>query len=110
VCGFLLICPVCERGNMFTGHFTLRRRCPRCGVIFERDAGESTEAMAITLVVFSTIDVVIGSLLVVLTPVSPWFVIGFFSVFTIVAGTMFYRHARGLWISILYLTGLLHEE
>lgn len=95
---------------MFAGQFKMHRHCPNCGVIFERDAGEVTGAMAITLVLFSTITVVLGSLLVVLTPISPWFVIIFFGLFTIVAGAMFYRHARGLWISFLYLSGSLYED
>jgi uncharacterized protein (DUF983 family) len=108
--GLLLICPVCERGGMYAAPFTMHRHCPQCGVVFERDAGEVTGAMAITLVLFSSISVITGSLLVVLTPISPALVIGFFGIFTIVCGSMFYRHARGLWVSFLYLTGSLFED
>lgn len=108
--GFLLICPVCEHGRMYATQWRMHQYCPRCGAPFEHDKGEVTGAMAITLVLFSAINVICGSLLVVLTPISPFVVIGFFGVFMLVAGTLFYRHARGLWVSFLYLSGSLWEE
>ena len=109
VLGFFLICPVCERGRMYATQWRMHQYCPQCGVPFEHDKGEVTGAMAITLVLFSAITVICGSLLVVLTPISPFVVIGFFGVFTLVAGAMFYRHARGLWVSFLFLSGAMFE-
>ena len=37
---------------------------------------------------------------------SPWVVGGL----TVAFGLLFYRHARGLWTSILYLTGSIFED
>ncbi len=108
--GLILRCPVCRHGKMFASLFKMHQRCPHCGVIFERDPGEVTGGMAITLVLVSTIAVVTGSLLAVLTTISPFLLIGALSLFTIVAGLLFYRHARGLWVSFLYLSGSIWED
>ncbi len=108
--GLLLICPVCERGGMFARPFTMHRNCPQCGFRFERSSGEATGGMAITLVIIGGMSMAIGIPLVVLTPISPWVVIAFLSVFIIVAGTLFYRNARGLWVSILYVLGATSER
>ncbi len=108
--GLLLICPVCERGRMFATLFRMHRHCPRCRVTFEQSSGEATGAMAITLVVIAGMSMAIGIPLVVLTPISPWVLIGCLSIVVIVVGTLFYRNARGLWVSILYLFGALSER
>ena len=35
----LLHCPNCGGNRLFTGFFTIKQRCPRCGILLER--GES---------------------------------------------------------------------
>lgn len=108
--GLFLICPVCQRGKIFRSLFTINARCPKCGVVFERDPGEVTGGMAITLVLTSTITVISGGLLALLTDIPIALLIGGLTLFTVVFGLLFYRHARGLWISLLYLTGSIFEE
>ncbi len=108
--GLFLRCPVCGHGRIFTSLFKINPQCPNCGVVFERDPGEVTGGMAITLVLVSTIAVTVGSLLAVLTRISLFLLIGALSLFIVIAGVLFYRHARGLWVSFLYLTGSLWEE
>jgi hypothetical protein len=85
-------------------------RCPVCGVIFERDAGEVTGGMAINMSLTSTIAVVGGGLLGVFTDLPAAEVIALVGLITVVIGLLFYRHARGLWTSILYLTGSIFED
>jgi len=36
--------------------------------------------------------------------------LGMLAAFTVVFGLLFYRPARGLWVSILYLTGSIDED
>ncbi len=108
--GFLLICPVCERGRMYATQWRMHQYCPQCGTPFERSTGEATGAMAITLVFVTVINLVVGTLLVVLTDIPVWFVLGVFLFFTLVVGPLFYRQARGLWVSFLYLIGALEER
>jgi uncharacterized protein (DUF983 family) len=108
--GLLLRCPACRRGRMFRSLFVMNVRCPVCAVIFERDAGEVTGGMAINMTLTSTIALVGGGLLGVLTDVPAIELILLMGAFTVAVGLLFYRHARGLWTSILYLTGSIFED
>ena len=105
----LLTCPACQRGRMFRSAFRMNVRCPACHVVFERDGGEITGALAInvtltmcialsgSILAFST-DIPITTLLLALTAA------------IIIFPLVFYRHARGLWIGIIYLTGSMFED
>jgi uncharacterized protein (DUF983 family) len=44
-------CPYCGRPGIFEGYFALRERCPRCGVLFEREEGYFLGAYALNLIV-----------------------------------------------------------
>ncbi len=107
--GLLLICPVCERGRMYATQFTMHQYCPRCGAPFQRSTGEATGGMAITLVLVMAMGMAMGIPLVILTPISLWVALGCVGSLMIVFAVVFYRHARGLWVSILYLLGGLSE-
>ena len=110
ILGFLLTCPACRHGRMFRSLFVMNVRCPVCGVIFERDAGEVTGGMAINTTVTSTVALVGGGLLGVFTDLPAVELIFFVGAATTMIGLLFYRHARGLWTSILYLTGSIFED
>ncbi len=85
-------------------------RCPVCGVIFERDAGEVTGGMVINMTLTSTLALVGGGLLGALTNLPALLLIVLVGGATVAFGMLFYRHARGLWTSILYLTGSIFED
>jgi uncharacterized protein (DUF983 family) len=104
-----LRCPACQRGQMFRSMFRMNVRCPVCGVVFERDHGEITGGMAINTVLVLVIAVV-GAILSVITTYPTWLIIGGTAVVMTVVGILFYRHARALWIGILYLTGSMFED
>lgn len=108
--GLLLICPACRRGRMFRSFFTMNVRCPVCGVIFERDAGEVTGGMAINATLTSAVAFVGGGLLGIYTTLPALQLIALAALLTIGMSLLFYRHARGLWTSILYLTGSIFED
>jgi uncharacterized protein (DUF983 family) len=42
-------CPNCGAGDLFTSFFTLRPRCPRCHVAFEREEGYWLGAMIVAI-------------------------------------------------------------
>ncbi|MFZ9858121.1 MAG: DUF983 domain-containing protein [Roseiflexaceae bacterium] len=104
-----LRCPACQRGHMFRSLFRMNVRCPVCGVVFERDHGEITGGMAINTVLVLLIAVA-GAALSVVTDYPAWVIIGVTAVVMTVFGILFYRHARALWIGILYLTGSMFED
>jgi len=43
-------CPYCGEAGVFTSFWTLRERCPRCGVPFEREEGYFLGAYAVNLI------------------------------------------------------------
>jgi uncharacterized protein (DUF983 family) len=110
ILGLLLTCPACRHGRMFRSLFVMNVRCPVCGVIFERDAGEVTGGMAINMSLTSAIAVIGGGLLGVFTDLPAAELIALVGLITVAIGLLFYRHARGLWTSILYLTGSIFED
>lgn len=110
ILGLLLTCPACRHGRMFRSLFIMNVRCPVCGVIFERDAGEVTGGMAINMTVTSVVALLGGGLLSVFTTLPALELIVLLGLLTVAIGLLFYRHARGLWTSILYLTGSIFED
>ncbi len=49
--GLVKHCPLCGSGNLFTGWFRMRERCPRCGYLFEREEGFFLGAYVINLAI-----------------------------------------------------------
>lgn len=109
--GLSLRCPNCDQGRIADGWFQIRETCPHCHVRFERAQGESTGAMIIILSLSPIAALLVFFLLyalldeaspILLTAVSFAFLIGFH--------LLAYRHMRGLWIAIVYLTSGLYAD
>lgn len=49
--GLVKHCPLCGSGNLFTGWFRMKERCPGCGYLFEREEGFFLGAYVINLVI-----------------------------------------------------------
>ena len=105
----LLRCPACQRGRMFRSLFQMNVRCPVCGVVFERDAGEVTGAMAINTALMSLMAIV-GAVLAIITTIPTGWLIGGTAAVMIFFGVFFYRHARAVWVGVLFLTGAIFED
>lgn len=103
--GLLLRCPRCHTGKMFAHGFTMRHTCPNCGLEFERATGEITGGMGINTVV-TLLMITAASLFFGLNPSIPLLplILGL-ALFAILFPIAFYRSSRGLWASVLYLTG-----
>jgi len=108
--GLLLVCPRCHRGRMAGSLFTIRERCPHCGVVFERNPGEVTGGMAINMVLSSIIGVALAIYLAFFTTLDLAVVAAVLLVVTLGFGLVFHRHARGLWVGVLYVTGAMDER
>lgn len=105
----LLRCPACQRGRMFRSLFRMNVRCPVCGVVFERDAGEVTGAMAINTALMCFMAIA-GAVLAIITDIPTGWLIGGTATVMIMFGVFFYRHARAVWVGILFLTGAIFED
>lgn len=103
--GLRLRCPQCHSGRMFASASQMNQTCPVCGMPFEGRSGEVTGAMAINLTLTETIVVLCGGGLAFFTryPLPP--ILISLTLFAILFPIAFYRPSRGLWASVLYLTG-----
>lgn len=66
-------CPLCAEKDLFTSYFSIRERCPNCGLVFEREHGYWLGAMiiAIAMVIIAFSIVFLGG--IALTwPDPPW--------------------------------------
>ncbi|GIV97423.1 MAG: hypothetical protein KatS3mg057_2080 [Herpetosiphonaceae bacterium] len=108
--GFLLRCPHCKTGHMFRTMFEMYPVCPDCGVVFERDPGEITGGMGINISVTMFVFFVGFILMNALTSISLVVQLLIWIPFMIVFPILFYPCSRGLWVSILYLTGNVYRE
>ena len=90
---------------MFAHGFTMNQICPACGLQFEQASGEITGGMGINIV--ATLAVIVACALVFgLNPAVPLpQLLAGLALFAIMFPIVFYRSARGIWASILYLTG-----
>ena len=105
----MLICPACQHGRMFRSFFRMNVRCSVCHVIFERDGGEITGGLAIN-VTLTMLIALCGAAMAFSTDVPLLPLLLSLSAVIIIFPLWFYRHARGLWVGIIYLTGSIFED
>jgi hypothetical protein len=90
---------------MFASGFTMHQRCPLCGLPFERSSGEITGGMGVNTVL-TLLVIVVCALIFGRDPAVPLLpLLGGLALFAVVFPIVFYRSSRGLWASLLYLTG-----
>ena len=90
---------------MFARGFTMNTECPVCGLPFEKATGEVTGGMGINTVV-TLLIITVCSLIFGLNPTVPLLpLLLALAAFAILFPIGFYRSSRGLWASLLYLTG-----
>ena len=78
--------------------------CPVCALEFERASGEITGGMGINTVATCVLEV--GLVIAFLLAPSPLALeIGALVLVGVAFPILFYRSSRGLWVSLLYLTG-----
>ncbi|MBN8619674.1 MAG: DUF983 domain-containing protein [Anaerolineae bacterium] len=108
--GLRLRCPNCEQGGMFHGLFKMEPTCPHCGVRFERQSGESIGGTLVNLVLAEMFSM--GGFIITQVLFQPsWiFQLIFWVSFNILFVILFYRHARSLWVALVYLAGGVYVD
>ena len=108
--GLTLHCPACEHGRTFKGLFAVNKTCSHCGVRFEREDGESIGGMYFNLGLAEMTTM--GGFFLVHALFQPPMVphILFWVGYNIVFVTLFYRHARSMWMAVSYLTGGVYRD
>ncbi len=99
--GLRLVCPVCGEGRLFyPWRMKMYERCPVCGFVYEREEGYFTGAMAINLVIAELLMTII----VIPLSLQPWMnlllIILSGLALSIIFPLVFYRHSKGLWMSL----------
>jgi uncharacterized protein (DUF983 family) len=103
--GFLVRCPRCEMGRMFSKGFKMYHACPVCALEFERASGEITGGMGINTVATCIVEITLAIALVVGPPLPLNVQIALLVAVGVIFPVAFYRSSRGLWAGFLFLTG-----
>ena len=108
--GRRLRCPVCEQGKLFRKGFIMNETCAYCGARFERAPGESVGAMYLTEGLTSVLAII--GYFVVDGLFHPPFVPHLLAwvTFVVLFSLWAYRPSRGMWVSIVYLTGGVYPD
>jgi uncharacterized protein (DUF983 family) len=95
-------CSRCGSGGLFRRWFTMVPRCPRCGLLFEREEGQWVGAMIVNFTVTEIVFVVVlvGGLLLT-WPDVPWIGLTVVGVATnVLAPIVFYPISKTIWVGI----------
>jgi uncharacterized protein (DUF983 family) len=103
-------CPECEQGRLFASYFKMHETCPYCDVRFSRHSGDAIGGVYIN-VALAELSALMGFMLLhnisdipIIHQLMLW--IPYLLVFTV----LFYPFARGMWISVMYLTGAIYVD
>ncbi|HYY97048.1 MAG TPA: DUF983 domain-containing protein [Pyrinomonadaceae bacterium] len=98
--GLRLRCPVCGESNVFRAPFQVRRECPACGALFQREAGFFVGAIMVNVVVTEG-AVMLAFAICVFAPgggVGSLMLPVLFAV-ALLFPVLFYHHAWSLWLA-----------
>lgn len=96
-------CPYCGGGDLFGGWFSLRERCPTCGVSFEREDGYFLGAYALNLIVAESLGLGVALYLIFATPISGWDLLWQEAIAVALAvgfPLLFFPFSRTVWIAL----------
>ena len=93
-----LRCPVCGEGRLFVG-MTMRRTCPACGFLFEREPGYWTNAVTLNFMTMGGLAVLLVAPLAYSgLPVLLILALGLF--LATLLPLLAFRHIKALWLAI----------
>jgi len=98
--GIFLRCPVCGKGKLFRSAFGMHKQCPVCHFTYEREEGYFTSAIAIDLVVSELIVTAIALPLAANPHIPIVLALVWCVPLAVLLPIIFYRHSRGLWMSM----------
>lgn len=90
-------CPRCTTGPIFAGLFKMNRRCPVCGLEFEREQGYFVGAMyfSYALAIAAVLPIIVAMLLLGFGAAAIYIVS---CLFLVAASPFLFRYSRVLWI------------
>jgi uncharacterized protein (DUF983 family) len=108
--GLTLRCPNCEQGKLFHGLFKMVAVCPYCQSRFERGSGDAVGGVYINVALAELTSV--GGFFVVQRLFHPPIMVQLliWVPYILLFVVFFYRHARGLWTGVLFITGAVYPD
>ena len=97
--GTRLRCPLCGKGNLFTGPFKMNTICPECGFRFERDPGYFLGSTYINYGLTTLLTTWTYIVLRFGFDVGRQWLIPSLATFCVIFPLVFFRYARSLWLS-----------
>jgi uncharacterized protein (DUF983 family) len=101
--GIFLKCPRCGQGKLFDGLFRMRRECPLCRLVFEREQGFFVGAIYVNYAATVLIAMPGFFLLDYYAEVSLRQQLVLWGAFATIFPILFFRHSRSLWLCVAYM-------
>jgi hypothetical protein len=102
--GLLRRCPRCGGRGLFSGWWTMRDRCPTCGLHFERDEGFFLGAWVMNYAIASGVVAVVLTVVIAVLASDPHAnlvpIIAVGGVAAVVVPIVFYPWSRTIWVAI----------
>jgi uncharacterized protein (DUF983 family) len=108
--GMLRLCPVCGRGRIFCSLLRLRRTCPACGWVVEREPGAVTGSMYLVSVLTLPFAALVFFAVWLLTPWPPWLQVAVGVPVIVAFSIPALWVSRGVWAAVEYYTDLKTGE
>jgi uncharacterized protein (DUF983 family) len=102
-------CPVCGRGRIFSGFLALRRDCPACRWVVEREPGTVTGSMYL-VAIFTQIFAVALWLALQFTDWSVGLQLALALPLLAVLSLLSLPVSKGLWVGLEYYTDVMQGE
>lgn len=103
-------CPACREGRIFASFLRLRRSCPSCHWVVEREPGAVTGAMYLISIVSQLFAVLLLVLLWLLTDWSPVIKIAVAVPTIVVFSLVALPLTKSLWVAVEYATDVAAGE
>ncbi|MGB2757819.1 MAG: DUF983 domain-containing protein [Acidimicrobiia bacterium] len=100
--GFTLRCPRCGSGGILKNWFKIKDECPKCQLVFEREPGYWTGALAINLICpLGLLMITLFASLIATSPNVPVVPLVIISITIALLGPLvWYPFSRTLWLAI----------
>ena len=97
-----LRCPRCQRGAVWRSFLTMNERCPRCGLVYEREPGYFAGAMVVSYAIaVPTFGLIVIALLV--AGLDTGFALLLGAALYLVLAPFIFRYSRVVWLHFDWL-------
>ena len=93
-------CPACGRGRIFESAWRMARRCPACGLPFEREDGYFVGAMYVGMVTTSGVAIALYAMGRLIFDLTDGVLMAILLAVMVVLPPLLWRHTRAIWLAL----------